>query len=610
MRILTVLLIFCVQKDKEGGARMAEYYRTAAKQLENALSEYYDGIVVFPPQCRPAYLMEALLSSFPNGFLYVSLSAARLLLVKNELSDRGISAEILQKSSTPDEIRTSLSRPHTVLLTEPEVLLSPVIGRYLWGCPRKIMLIDEAQRASVFDSDFSVRYEYVHISECRYSFHFPTLALSETPLTEADWVSAAETLHLNIGVRLNAPAEISGARLRILHLREKERFDSILSLAGSSKTGNVLFCTSTPEETEDICGFLEASGYPALSAHECMSVDAISAAAERFLSGKGFPAVCTDEVLPLFCHRPPHTLVHTSLPRSIGVYARSVQYAVRFGNPVLCVLLFHPDDAAERIREQRESRTNGAYAITDEAALDALLYFSSDALDTMAAFTDSARCLLLALSEYVGSPRCRSCGCCSVCEPDCDMTDVTDDALSVLHCIRKGNIRREALIPYLCGTLPEGRGKYYGCLANRPKAYVNTLIRRLIQEEKAEIIIRDETEYLKDGVCAPMLLSGHNRFFLPRDTLGPLTPAETELLAMPYDRALLSSLQKLRRRLSIENCCPTYRIFGNYTLRALAVLKPFNMHTLRLVPGMPEETATEYGDMILSCIASYKAKMY
>jgi ATP-dependent DNA helicase RecQ len=74
------------------------------------------------------------------------------------------------------------------------------------------------------------------------------------------------------------------------------------------------------------------------------------------------------------------------------------------------------------------------------------------------------------------------------------------------------------------------------------------------------------------------------------------------------NRDLLAALKALRRSIAAELGKPAYIVFGDASLLDMAQKQPVNIYEFRLVNGVGDHKATQFGKAFLEAIAAWRAR--
>lgn len=86
---------------------------------------------------------------------------------------------------------------------------------------------------------------------------------------------------------------------------------------------------------------------------------------------------------------------------------------------------------------------------------------------------------------------------------------------------------------------------------------------------------------------------------------GKKRPKTSLASAVDYDKALFEELKKLRRRLADERTSPAFTIFGDATLREMAIHYPQRLESFGKIKGIGPAKLKQYGALFVEAIRSY-----
>ena len=143
----------------------------------------------------------------------------------------------------------------------------------------------------------------------------------------------------------------------------------------------------------------------------------------------------------------------------------------------------------------------------------------------------------------------------------------------------------------------------FGCLHAEGEENVRRMIDELIADD---VLTVTDGEYplLRAGARAAETLRGDEPIHITLPAPGSAQEACTRRSAS-VDRALLSRLTAVRRRIAEEQHVPPFVIFTNATLRDMADKRPRTRAAMLRVAGVGERKLERYGETFLREIEAY-----
>jgi len=544
---------------------------------------------------------------------YVDIVVSPLIsLMKDQvdgLKEAGVPARALHSALTASERREIHQRIAAgelrLLFTSPERLLMDGFLDMLKGQKVCRFAIDEAHCISQWGHDF--RPEYRQLATLRQ--HIPGCTLhaftaTATPRVRQD---IAEQLQLNDPLVLVGDVDRANLVYRILPKVDAER-QTLEVLSRHVDEAAIVYCISR-KETESLAKWLTEHKVVAKAYNAGMDAADRHRIQEDFANEKLDVVVATVAFGMGIDRSNVRCVIHTGMPKSIEHYQQETGRAGRDGLEAECVLLYSAGDAIkwERIITQSagEAADPGQW-----------LRASMDLIHGMSHFASAPLCRHRALSEYFGQTYPKAtCEACDVCLDEVDaVPDSTVLAQKIISCVVRAQQRFGVgqIVDILSGAQTENIRRYrhgelstYGLLKELDKKQITALVYQLVDQK---LLAREEGDYpiLKLNAASVEILKGQREVKLAKVAAkaGKRTArGETDLQGV--DAGLAAVLRKWRRDLALARGVPPYVIFPDTTLNALARIRPTNQRSLRLVSGVGERKAGQFGDALCREIAAY-----
>ena len=215
----------------------------------------------------------------------------------------------------------------------------------------------------------------------------------------------------------------------------------------------------------------------------------------------------------------------------------------------------------------------------------------------------------------------RNCGACDVCTGDLELVaDPLILAQKILSCVVRLNQRfggdYTALV--LKGSSDQriiqnrhDQLSTHGLLESESKKHIRDWIEQLVAQNYLEKVGEYNILQLTESGAEVLRGDGSPRLLKPstrnRKERKAKRSADTEVSWEGVDRDLFDALRELRRELASERGVPPYIIFGDASLREMALMKPKDESEFRLVKGVGEKKLADYGEVFLERIAQFRS---
>lgn len=526
----------------------------------------------------------------------------------------GVRAAYLNSSQQSHE-RAAVERAYLageldLLYIAPERLNSESVKRFLEGGTVALFAIDEAHCVAQWGHDF--RPDYLALSELAERWpDVPRIALTATA-TEATHREITTRLSLegakqfvssfdrpNIQYRIAPKLEV---RKQLLEFIRSEGVD-----ASGTPVAGIVYALSRAS-TEKIAGFLAENGVNALPYHAGLDAGLRRRTQERFLREDGVVVVATI-AFGMGIDKPDVRFVaHVDLPKSVEGYYQETGRAGRDGAPATAWLAYGLQDVVQQRRMIDESPGDLAHRRRLAAHLDAML-----------ALCETVHCRRQNLLGYFGQAS-EPCGNCDTCLEPPEATDGTVPAQKLMSTIvRLQRERRQKfgaghLIDILRGKeTPRSRQYGHDALAtwgigqDLSDQQWRGVVRQLLAQgllathgEYGTLAVTDAASAVLAGQAQVMLRAESERATRSR---GPrAAPAAADL--EPVQAELFEQLRAWRASEAREQGVPAYIVFGDATLRAVAVARPTSLRELDGITGIGAKKLEAYGEALLRVVAA------
>jgi ATP-dependent DNA helicase RecQ len=522
----------------------------------------------------------------------------------------GVKAGFLNSTQSAEE-KARVERAYVageldLLYLAPERLGVPSTAELLDRGTIALFAIDEAHCVSQWGHDF--RPDYLRLSMLHERWpKVPRIALTAT---------ATEVTHAEITARL----DLKGARHFVssfdrpnIQYRiepKAQPLQQLLTLLRTEHPGDagIVYCLSRAS-VEKTANFLVEQGIPALPYHAGLDARVRSANQSRFLREDGIVMVATI-AFGMGIDKPDVRFVaHLDLPKSVEGYYQETGRAGRDGLPATAWLAYGLQDVVQQRRMIDTSEGDDAHRRRLATHLDAML-----------ALCETIECRRVQLLAYFGQKYSgtdkAACGNCDTCLTPPEAVDGTIPAQKLLSTIvrlhRERNQRFGAghLIDILLGK-PTPRTAQYG----HDQLSTWGLGTELGEQEWRGVVRQLLAQGLlgtsSDGYgtlvitdASASVLSGSRKVSLrkeaERSTKVKKSKAAVDLPTASAD--LFEKLRVWRAGEARDQGVPAYIIFGDATLRGIAISRPSSLEELGTISGVGEKKLESYGEAILGVV--------
>jgi ATP-dependent DNA helicase RecQ len=525
----------------------------------------------------------------------------------------GVRAAFLNSTQDPQQ-RAAVERAYLageldLLYVAPERLSSEATKRFLAGGKIALFAIDEAHCVSQWGHDF--RPDYLALSELAVRWpDVPRVALTAT---------ATETTHKEITTRLSLGdaehfvASFDRPNIQYRIVAKNEVRTQLLDFIRSENPGSAGIVYALSRNTvEKTAEFLQSNGVVALPYHAGLDAGTRARTQSRFLREDGVVIVATI-AFGMGIDKPDVRFVaHIDLPKSVEGYYQETGRAGRDGEPSTAWLAYGLQDVVQQRRMIESSPGDPAHRRRLSAHLDAML-----------ALCETVHCRRVNLLSYFGQAS-TDCGNCDTCLVPPESWDGTVPAQKLLSTVVR--LQRERRQRYGAGHLIDIlRGKrtprveQYGHDALATWAIGDDLSEQQWRGVVRQLLAQGLLTVNDDGYgtlsitdASANVLSGSRVVQLRREpervaaaTRRAAKAAPSEL--PPSAHGLFEALRAWRADAAREQGVPAYIVFGDATLRGVALTRPATFDDLDGISGIGVKKRDTYGQALLDVVAAHAA---
>jgi ATP-dependent DNA helicase RecQ len=467
-----------------------------------------------------------------------------------------------------------------------------------------LFAIDEAHCVSQWGHDF--RPDYLQLSMLHERWPtIPRIALTATA-TEVTHKEIASKLQLEGAKHFVSSFDRPNIQYRIEP--KLQPLQQLLTLLRTEHPGDagIVYCLSraSVEKTAD---FLVENGVTALPYHAGLDARVRAANQSRFLREDGVVMVATI-AFGMGIDKPDVRFVaHLDLPKSVEGYYQETGRAGRDGLPSTAWLAYGLQDVVQQRRMIQQSEGDDAFRRRLGANLDAML-----------ALCETIECRRMQLLAYFGEES-TPCGNCDTCLTPPEGVDGTIPAQKLLSTVvrlqRERNQRFGAghLVDILMGkTTPRTTQHKHDQLATWG-------IGQELGEQEWRGVVR---QLLAQGLLA-VNSDGYGTLIVTEASASVLNGSRPVRLRKEVERAakaakkskvaadlpaeasgLFEKLREWRAAEAREQGVPAYIVFGDATLRGIAITRPDSLDELGTITGVGEKKLDSYGAALLAVVAA------
>ncbi len=491
-----------------------------------------------------------------------------------------------------------------LLYLAPERLRVPSTIELLNRGTIALFAIDEAHCVSQWGHDFRPDYLQLSLLHERWPA-VPRIALTAT---------ATEVTHREIAARLDLGAAkhfvSSFDRPNIQYRIETKAqpLQQLLSLIRTEHSGDagIVYCLSRAS-VEKTAEFLVENGVTALAYHAGLDARVRAANQARFLRDDSVVMVATI-AFGMGIDKPDVRFVaHLDLPKSVEGYYQETGRAGRDGLPSTAWLAYGLSDVVQQRRMIDQSEGDSAFKRRLSANLDAML-----------ALCETIECRRVQLLAYFGevSTACKNCDTCLSPPEAIDGTVAAQKILStVVRLQRERNQRFGAgqIIDILVGKTTPRTTQHnhqelstWGIGAELSDNEWRGVVRQLLAQGLMGVG-SDGYGTLVLSEASSAVLAGSRPVRLRREPARAAKAAKKAKVAtdLPGGAAdLFERLREWRSATARAHEVPAYIIFGDATLRGIAIVKPTTLGELGEISGIGDKKLATYGEQLLAVVAA------
>ena len=574
--------------------------------IENLLAEH-DTFVLMPTGggkslCYqlPARLMEGTAIVISP---LIALMKNQVDAMRSYSEEDGI-AHFLNSSLTKqaiEEVKKDVRSGRTKLLyVAPESLTKEDNVTFLKDVPISFYAVDEAHCISEWGHDFRPEYRNIRPIINRIGER-PIIALTATATPKVQ-----HDIQKNLGMTEAAVFKSSFNRPNLYYeVRPKTKDvdrEIIKFIKGNEGKSGIIYCLSR-KKVEELAEVLRLNDIKALPYHAGMESAVRSANQDAFLS-EDVDVIVATIAFGMGIDKPDvRFVIHYDIPKSLEGYYQETGRAGRDGGEGKCITFYSRKDL-DKLEKFMQGKPIAEQEIGKQLLLETRDY------------AESSVCRRRSLLHYFGETYDRdNCGNCDNCVRPKKRVEASEELRAAIETILT---LRERFKPEYIAHVMKGEATneiqgykhneldVFGCASDRDEPFLMAVIR---QGVFADYLSKDIENY---GVIK-VTKEGHD-FLKSREKFWIVEDNEyVEMMdedmrgggSGAVDAELFSILKDLRRKIAKQHGLPTYVIFQEPSLDAMATTYPITIDELQNIPGVGPGKAKRYGQDFIDLIKKY-----
>jgi len=574
--------------------------------IENLLAEH-DTFVLMPTGggkslCYqlPARLMEGTAIVISP---LIALMKNQVDAMRSYSEEDGI-AHFLNSSLTKqaiEEVKADVRSGRTKLLyVAPESLTKEENVAFLQDVPISFYAVDEAHCISEWGHDFRPEYRNIRPIINRIGER-PIIALTATATPKVQ-----HDIQKNLGMTEAAVFKSSFNRPNLYYevrpkTKDVDREIIKFIKANEGKSG-IIYCLSR-KKVEELAEVLRLNDIKALPYHAGMESAVRSANQDAFLS-EDVDVIVATIAFGMGIDKPDvRFVIHYDIPKSLEGYYQETGRAGRDGGEGKCVTFYSRKDL-DKLEKFMQGKPIAEQEIGKQLLLETRDY------------AESSVCRRRSLLHYFGeSYEQDNCGNCDNCLKPKKRVEASEELRAAIDTILtlRERFNPEYIAHVMMGdATPEIKGykhdelEVFGCAEDRDEKFLMAVIR---QGVFADYLAKDIENYgvIKVTKEGKEFAKSREKFWIVEDN------EYTEMLdeelrgggSGAVDSQLFSILKDLRRKIAKQHGLPTYVIFQEPSLDAMATTYPITLDELQNIPGVGPGKAKRYGQEFIDLIKKY-----
>ena len=533
-----------------------------------------------------------------------------IALMKNQVdamrsySEEDGIAHFLNSSLTKqaiEEVKNDVRSGRTKLLyVAPESLTKEDNVAFLKDVPISFYAIDEAHCISEWGHDFRPEYRNIRPIINRIGVR-PIIALTATATPKVQ-----HDIQKNLGMTDASVFKSSFNRPNLYYeVRPKTKDvdrEIIKFIKGNEGKSGIIYCLSR-KKVEELAEVLRLNDIEALPYHAGMESAMRSNNQDAFLS-EDVDVIVATIAFGMGIDKPDvRFVIHYDIPKSLEGYYQETGRAGRDGGEGKCITFYSRKDL-DKLEKFMQGKPIAEQEIGKQLLLETRDYAESSVC--------RRRSLLHYFGESYDQDKCGNCDNCIKPKKRVEASEELRAAIETILTLRE-RFKPEYIAHVMMGDATNEIQGYkhneldvFGCADQRDEKFLMAVIR---QGVFADYLAKDIENYgvIKVTKEGKEFLKSREKFWIVEDN------EYTEMLdedmrgggSGAVDAELFSILKDLRRKIAKQHGLPTYVIFQEPSLDAMATTYPITLDELQNIPGVGPGKAKRYGKEFVELIKKY-----
>ncbi len=500
-----------------------------------------------------------------------------------------------------EEVKNDVRSGRTKLLyVAPESLTKEENVAFLKDVPISFYAVDEAHCISEWGHDFRPEYRNIRPIINRIGER-PIIALTATATPKVQ-----HDIQKNLGMTSAAVFKSSFNRPNLYYevrpkTKDVDREIIKFIKANEGKSG-IIYCLSR-KKVEELAEVLRLNDIKALPYHAGMESAVRSANQDAFLS-EDVDVIVATIAFGMGIDKPDvRFVIHYDIPKSLEGYYQETGRAGRDGGEGKCLTFYSRKDL-DKLEKFMQGKPISEQEIGKQLLLETRDYAESSVC--------RRRSLLHYFGETYDKDNCGNCDNCLKPKKRVEASEELKAAIDTILTLRE-RFKPEYIAHVMMGDATSEIQGYkhneldvFGCADERDEKFLLAVIR---QGVFGDYLAKDIENYgvIKVTKKGKDFLNSREKFWIVEDN------EYTEMLdeeirgggSGAVDSQLFSILKDLRRKIAKQHGLPTYVIFQEPSLDAMATTYPITIEELQNIPGVGPGKAKRYGQEFIELIKKY-----